>query len=150
MHIILKKYVEQLSESFEITEKEDKLFEVFCNYCVVSKSFLGRFNPINVTTLEDDASLDGIAIIIDNELILTVDDALEIFNTHKTNFETKIIVTQVKSGEKFEKDEIANFNLGIVDFFSLDPKLPNGDLNKEALEIIHVILNNLKKVKNKL
>jgi len=150
MHIILKKYVEQLSESFEIKEKEDKLFEVFCNYCVVSKSYLGRFNPLNITTSEDDASLDGIAIIIDNELILTVDDAKEIFNTHKTNFETKIIVTQVKSGEKFEKEEIANFNLGLVDFFSLDPKLPNGELNKEALEIIHVILDNLKKVKNKL
>ncbi|WP_188051720.1 AIPR family protein [Flavobacterium sp. GP15] len=150
MHIILKKYVEQLSDSFEIKEKEDKLFEIFCNYCVVSKSFLGRFNPINVTTSEDDASLDGIAIIIDNELILTADDATEIFSTHKTNFETKIIITQVKSGEKFEKEEIANFNLGIVDFFSLDPKLPNGEINKESLEIFNVILNNLKKVKNKL
>ena len=150
MHIILKKYVEQLSESFEIIDKDDKLFEYFCNYCVVSKSYLGRFNPMSVTTVADDASIDGIAILIDNELILTADDAKEIFNTHKTNFDTKIIVTQVKSGEKFEKEEISNFNLGLIDFFSLDPKLPNGELNKEALEIINVILDNLKKVKNKL
>lgn len=150
MHIILQKYVEQLAESFEIKEKDDKLFEIFCNFCVVSKSFLGRFNPATVTTVEDDASIDGIAILIDNELILTEDDAKEIFNTHKTNFETKIIFTQAKSGEKFEKDEISNFNLGLLDFLSLEPKLPNGELNKEALEIIHVILNNLKKVKNKL
>jgi hypothetical protein len=150
MHIILKKYVEQLSNSFEIEETEDKLFETFCNYCVVSKSFLGRFDPRNITTADDDASIDGIAILIDSELILTADDAKEIFDTHKTNLETKIILTQVKSGEKFEKNEISNFNLGLLDFFSLDPKLPNGEHNKEALEIIHVILNNLKKVKNKL
>jgi len=150
MHIILKKYVEQLSNSFEIEETEDKLFEIFCNYCVVSKSFLGRFDPRNITTADDDASIDGIAILIDGELILTADDAKEIFDTHKTNLETKIILTQVKSGEKFEKNEISNFNLGLLDFFSLDPKLPNGEHNKEALEIIHVILNNLKKVKNKL
>jgi hypothetical protein len=150
MHIILQKYTEQLSQSFEIEEKQDKLFEIFCNYCVVSKSYLGRFNPNAVTTLEDDASIDGIAIIVDNELILTVDDAKEIFNSHKTNLEAKIILTQVKSGEKFEKEEISNFNLGLVDFLSLSPKLPNGEINKEALEIVNVILSNLKKVKNKL
>jgi hypothetical protein len=150
MHIIIKKNVEQLAESFEINASDDKLFEIFCNYCVVSKSYLGRFNPFSITTMEDDASLDGIAILIDNELILTADDAKEIFNTHKTNFDTKIIVTQIKSGEKFEKEEISNFNLGLNDFFSLDPKLPNGELNKEAQEIIQVILSNLKKVKNKL
>ncbi len=150
MHIILKKYIEQLQETFEIDESESKLFEIFCNFCVVSKSYLARFNPINITTFEDDASLDGIAILIDNELILSTDDAIEIFSTHKTNLEVKIIITQSKSGEKFEKQEISNFNLGLTDFFSLDPKLPNGQLNKDALEIINVVLSNLKKVKNKL
>ena len=151
MHIILKKNVESIKEEFQFDNyNEAKLFEIFCNYCIVKKYFLGRFNPIEVTTDEDDASLDGIAFIIDGELITTEDDATQIFTTHKNNLECKIIITQAKSGEKFKKNEISNFNTGILDFLSLEPKLPNGELNKEALKIFNVVLNNLKKLKNKL
>jgi len=150
MHIILKKNVEELSNNFEFNEGESKLFEYFCNYCIVSQSYLGRFNPASVTTKDDDASIDGIAFIIDGELVLKKGDAEEIFSSHKTSIETKLILTQIKSGESFKKEEIANYALGIKDLLSLAPKLPNGELNLEALEIFNVILNNLKKVKNKL
>lgn len=70
MHVILKKHLEEIKKEFELDESESKLFEIFCNYCIVSKSYLGRFNPFNITTKEDDASIDGIAIIIDGDLIL--------------------------------------------------------------------------------
>lgn len=63
---------------------------------------------------------------------------------------TKLIITQSKSGERFLKEEIANFGSGIKDFLSLDPKLPNGEINQEALRILNVIFNNLNKVANKL
>ncbi len=150
MHIILKKNVEELASQFEFNDNESKLFEYFCNYCIVSKSYLGRFNPIYITTKDDDASIDGIAFVIDGELILTKDDAEEVFSSHKSSIDTKLIITQVKSGESFKKEEIANFALGIKDFLSLEPKLPNGELNVEAIEIFNVILSNLRKVKNKL
>lgn len=150
MHVILKKHTEEIAEQFEINENESTLFEVYCNYCVVSKSFLGRFNPFNVTTKEDDASIDGLAFIIDGDLILSEDDAIQAFDTHKTGLDTKLIITQSKSGEKFTKDEISNFGTGIKDFLSLDPKLPNGEVNQEALKILNVILDNLNKVANKL
>ncbi len=75
MHVILKKHTEEIAKQFELDENESTLFEIYCNYCVVSKSFLGRFNPSNVTTKEDDASIDGLAFIIDGELILSEDDA---------------------------------------------------------------------------
>jgi len=150
MHIILTKNIEELKERFEYQANDDKLFEYFCNYCLVSKSFLGRFDPSEVTTKEDDASIDGIAFVIDGDLITTKEDAEQTFSSHKMNLEVRLIITQVKSGEKFIKDEIANFNLGIKDFLSLDPQLPNGELNTNSIEIFNVILNNLKKVKNKL
>lgn len=150
MHIILKNHVNELAEEFErkgVTES--KLFEQFCNYCVVSRHYFGRFDPADITTDEDDASLDGVAIIIDGDLIVTADDAEEVFKTHKTNLPVDIVITQVKSGEQFSKDEISNFNLGIEDYLSLDPKLPNGKLNATSIEIIRIILGNLKKVRNR-
>jgi hypothetical protein len=150
MHIVLQQYIDDLSESYELTGiPASKLFELFCNYCVVSKHYLSRFNPKSVTADENDASLDGIAFIIDGDLVLTEDDAKEAFETHKTSLSVEIVFNQVKCTESFKKDEIANYKLGIEDFLSLNPQLPNGDFNKEALRIFKSILSNLKKVKNR-
>lgn len=150
MHIILKSHVEELSTDFEYRESPlSKQFEYFCNYCLVSKHYYGRFSPTAVTTDEDDASLDGIAVIVDGDLITTSDDAKETFSTHKTNLQVDVVFTQVKSGEQFRKEEIANFKLGLDDFLSLAPKLPNGKFNTETIQIIKVVLANLKKVKNR-
>ena len=150
MHIILKNHVQELAGDYEYIDlKETKLFEIFCNYCVTSKHYLGRFDPKEITTEGDDASLDGIAIVIDGDLITTEEDANELFKTHKTNLSVDIILTQVKSGEQFRKEEINNFKVGLEDYLSLDPKLPNGKLNIESIKILKVILNNLKKVRNR-
>lgn len=150
MHIILENHTNKLSSDFEHQDlSESKKFEMFCNYCCISKHFLGRFDPLDVTTDEDDASIDGIAIIIDGDLVRTPDDALEIFKTHKTNLSAEIVITQAKTGESFKKDEISNFKTGIEDYLSLDPKLPNGKLNKESIDIFKILLNNLNKIKNR-
>src|SRR5690606_38752276 len=111
--------------------------------------YFGRFNPIIVTTDEDDASIDGIAFIIDGELITTTDDAEAIFKRPKNNLSVDVIFTQIKSGEKFSKDEIANFKIGLEDFLSLTPKLPNGSFNTEALQILKTVFANLRKIRNK-
>lgn len=150
MHIILKNHVEELARDFEYEDLSvPEKFERFCNYCVVSKGFFGRFSPTVVTTDEDDASIDGLAIIVDGDLITTVDDATEVFKTHKTNLPVDIVFAQVKSGEQFRKEEIANFKMGLEDFLSLDPKLPNGKFNLEAIQILKIVLENLKKVRNR-
>lgn len=150
MHIIIKSQIDNLANNFELKDLDDsRKFEIFANYCCTSKHYLGRFNPIDVTTDEDDASIDGVSIIIDGDLVLTEDDAIEIFSTHKTNLSAEIILTQSKSGERFSKDEIANFKLGIDDYLSLEPKLPNGKLNTESLKILKIILQNSHKLRNK-
>ncbi|WP_114793832.1 AIPR family protein [Vibrio cholerae] len=150
MHLILQEHIKDLVNDFGIDSSFDmpKLFEFFCNYCVLSKKYLGRFNPIDITTKEDDASIDGIAVIIDGELITSIDDAEHIFSSHKRNLFVEFIFTQVKSGEAFRKEEISNFSLGLKDFLSLTPSLPNGEYNIEMLNVIKVVFRNLKKVLN--
>jgi AIPR protein len=150
MHIILQSHTNELASDFEHQDLSDsKKFEMFCNYCCVSKHFFGRFDPIDVTTDEDDASIDGIAIIIDGDLVRSADDAVEIFKTYKTNLSAEIVITQVKTGESFRKDEISNFKIGVEDYLSLEPKLPNGKLNKETIDIFKVLLSNLNKIKGR-
>lgn len=150
MHIILENHAKELSVDYEYEDSDiEKKFERFCNYCIVSKHYFGRFTPSSVTTNEDDASIDGLAVIVNGDVVLTADDAEEIFKTHKTNLPVDLVLTQVKSGERFQKEEIANFKIGLEDFLSLEPRLPNGSLNKEVLDIFKVVLKNLKKVRNR-
>lgn len=150
MHIILKNHVAELVSDFGYSGLgESKLFEVFCNYCVVSRHFLGRFDPKEVTTESDDAAIDGIAVVIDGDLITTIEDAEEVFKTHKTNLLVDVVFMQAKSGEAFQKAEIANFKMGLEDFLSFNPELPNGELNETAAGIIKVVLANLKRVRNR-
>ncbi|MCS4258746.1 AIPR protein [Pseudomonas protegens] len=152
MHIIIEKNIEELKKEYQYPKKtaESKLFEYFCNYCITSKHYLGRFNPKDITTDEDDASIDGISIIIDGDLITTLDDAQKIFKTHKTNLSADIIFSQCKSGEAFKKSEINNFSVGLEDFITLKPQYPQGKLNNNALKIIKEVFDNLKKIKNRL
>jgi hypothetical protein len=150
MHIILGKHVEEIAEDYEHSDlKQSKQFEMFCNYCLTSKHFFGRFDPLDITTDEDDAAIDGIAVVIDGDLVATVDDAEAIFGTHKTSLPVDVVVVQAKSGEQFKKSDISNFSMGIADFLSLEPKLPQGKLLVEAGSILKVVLNNLKKVKGR-
>lgn len=150
MHIILKKNVDELMLDHELDGyPSSKQFEFYCNFCAISKKYLGRFNPKDVTTDEDDAAIDGIAVIVDGELIVSPDDAEQIFATHKTNLTVDLIFIQSKSGESFKKEEIANYSMGLKDFLSLDPKLPNGKLNEDALNTFRVVLNNLRKIRNR-
>lgn len=125
MHIILKNHVEELARDFEYENLSSSVqFERFCNYCVVSRHFFGRFHPAVVTTEEDDASIDGLAIIIDGDLITTTEDAAEVFKTHKTSLQVDVIFTQAKSGEQFKKDQISNFKMGLEDFYRLTLSFP--------------------------
>ncbi|MCX2706123.1 AIPR family protein [Pseudomonas sp. DCB_BG] len=152
MHLIIEKNIEELKKEYQYPKKtaESKLFEYFCNYCITSKHYLGRFNPKDITTDEDDASIDGISIIIDGDLITTLDDVQKIFKTHKTSLSADIIFSQCKSGEAFKKADINNFSVGLEDFISLNPKYPQGKLNTNSLKIIKEIFGNLKKIKNRL
>lgn len=150
MHIILKKNIDELISDHELDGySASKKFEFFCNFCAISKKYLGRFNPKDVTTDADDAAIDGIAIVIDGELVISPDDAEKIFSTHRSNLLVEIVFIQSKSGESFKKNEIANFGMGLTDFLSLDPQLPNGKLNEDSLRVFQVVLNNLKKVRNR-
>lgn len=149
MHVVLNQYVNELKDQYGFDEKETKLFEYFANVCILSDRYSGKINPQEITTSGDDAGIDGLIIIIDGEVVLTEDDALVSFQSHKTGMQVDVIFNQSKITDGFVKAEIANFKMGIEDFLTLSPQLPMDDYLKEGLKIFKVVLENLKKIKNK-
>lgn len=149
MHIVLQGLVNDFSKNFDFNlDDRDKNFEHFVNYLLVHKELGQVVQPNEITTLEDDASLDGIAIILDGNLITSVEMAEEILSDKKRKVDAKIILTQVKSGEHFVKSEITSFLSGILDFLQQTSYYPNGTFNEIRHEILFYILQNVKNIRN--
>lgn len=153
MHTVIRGLVESFSKNFNLDQSYDiaKQFEFFVNYLLVApKTSDIHLQPIEITTGDDDASLDGIAILIDGELVTSVEMAEDILQSSRRQLEVKIILTQIKSGEAFEKKEITNFMSGVINFLEQESCYPEGELNAINHKILFYILANVRSIKNNL
>lgn len=149
MHRIIKTHLNKFLSEKGIDESDiSKQFEYFVNYCIVSRFFSGKFDVLDITTSDEDAGIDGIAVIADGELITTVDEIDALFSSHKRSVEIEFVYIQAKTSEKFEKKEITNFGDGVFDFSDEDPHFPHDDILTEAKKIFESIIENVDKVKN--
>lgn len=153
MHTVILGLVNSFSKNFNLNQGFDlpKQFEFFVNYLVVApKTSDTSLQPIDITTADDDASLDGIAILIDGELVTSIEMARDMLEGSKRQLEVKIILTQVKSGETFDKKEITNFMSGVINFLEQESCYPEGEFNAINHEILFYILANVRNIKNNL
>lgn len=153
MHTVIRGLVESFSKNFSLDKSYDlaKQFEFFVNYLLVApKTSDIHLQPVDITTGDDDASLDGIAILIDGELVTSVQMAEDILQSSRRQLEVKIILTQIKSGEAFEKREITNFMSGVINFLEQESFYPEGELNAINHQILFYILANVRNIKNNL
>lgn len=153
MHTVIRGLVDNFSKGFSLDTSNalSKQFEYFVNYILVSpKTSDISLQPIDITTQDDDASLDGIAILIDGELITSLEMAEDILSSSRRQLEVKVILTQVKSGESFEKRDITNFMSGILNFLEQETFYPEGEFNSLRHEILFYVLANVKNIKNNL
>ena len=149
MHRIISSHLKTFSKEHEIEFlDETKRFEHFVNYCVASKYYSGRVDTSDITTSDEDASIDGIIIIADGELIRTEEEITFIFDSHKRNIEIDFIFIQSKTSEKFEKKEITSFGDGVYDFLSEKPAYPHDEALSEAHKVFNKTIDNVHKVKH--
>jgi hypothetical protein len=139
----LKKFVTEHSlDCFN----ESKQFEMFSNFWITYKFYSTRFDVNAITSENDDCGIDGIAFIIDGELVTTTDEANGIFNRPKKNILVDIIFVQAKKSEKFERGEILKFSDGVLDFLRDEPNLPQGEFIKNSKELFDIVVDNVSKI----
>ncbi|AWL12133.1 hypothetical protein HMF8227_01660 [Saliniradius amylolyticus] len=149
MHRIIKTHLRKFLSEKGIEEADvSKQFEYFVNYCVISRFFSGKFDVYDVTTSDEDAGIDGVAVIADGELITTVDEIESLFASHKRSVEIEFVYIQAKTSDKFEKKEITSFGDGVYDFSDQEPEYPHDDILTESKKIFELIIENVDKVKN--
>lgn len=149
MHKVLSSYLSQFSRENDLNSRgEAEQFERFVNFCVVNRYFPDQFEIEEVTTGSDDWSIDGAAIIIGDELVLSAEDAASVFGRlrPKQSVAVNYIFVQAKRSEGFDGGEMLKFGTGVASLFSDSTEAPSDPVLHEVAKIHDVVVTNLSKV----
>lgn len=149
MHKILQSYLDQFSREFEITAMDEAdRFERFVNYCIISKYYPEILELDAVTTEHDDWSIDGVAFIIGEQLVLTEEEAQSAFENlrPRQNISVNYLIIQAKRTDGFDGGEITKFGSGALSLLA-DPNFsPVDNVLVEARKIHDIIISQVSKV----
>lgn len=149
MHKVLKSYLQQYSKDFEKEDLDEAdQFERFVNFCIINRSYPDSFDIEEVTTGVEDWSIDGVAIIVGDELVLTHEDATSVFSRlrPRQSLTVSYIFIQSKRSESFDGGDMAKFGVGVTSLLTNADTNPTDDILIEIRKIHEVIVGQLSKV----
>jgi hypothetical protein len=126
-------------ESLPIDVTEGVLFEHFANFCILAKEYSEEFSLDDIHTGEGgDMAIDGIAILVNGNLIANADEIDDLAQSNKY-IEAELVFIQAKSESKFDGAAISNFLFGVRDIFNSSSRIPKSDKVKEKIALINSI-----------
>lgn len=148
MHRIVKAHLESFVKSFGIENlEEDVQFELFCNKAILASRISMDFEIDDVTSGSGDDGMDGVAIIIDEELCISPEDAASEFSSQRKNHDVDIVFIQSKRSESFDLGDFLKFKESISRFVEETPYSCADDIQKNARDIFDVIIKNVPKIR---
>lgn len=136
MNQIVKSFLDTHIKEYGLEHlKQDVAFEHFCNRLVVNKYVVERFSPEDTMTEAGEIGLDGIAIIVNDMLVIdedTLNEALKL----SAKIDVKFVFLQAKTSDKFDGDEIGTFMFGVKSFFL--PKEQRPKTNDKIENLINI------------
>lgn len=146
---IIRAKMEKFKNDYLINkdEDEDKLFERFVNYHILSQQQPGVFST-EYELLDkicvgggNDLGIDGIAILLNGKYIKSCSDVDDIlFGSRKGEFE--IVFIQSKNKSKFDLGEYMKFTSGVESFLESKINTPACKEVEEWHEIYNYIMSN--------
>ncbi|NAT78510.1 AIPR family protein [Dickeya dadantii] len=148
MHRIVKAHLESFVKSFGIENlEEDVQFELFCNKALLSSRISMDFEIDDVTSGSGDDGMDGVAIIIDEELCISPEDATSVYSSQRKNHDVDIVFIQSKRSESFDLGDFLKFKESIFRFVEETPYSSADDIQKNARDIFDVVIKNVPKIR---
>jgi len=148
MHRITKSHLESFARSHGYEQIDEyKQFELFVNYSTLTARISNSFDLEDVTSSEADDGIDGVAVIINEELIVSPEDALTCFKTGKKNHDVEIVFIQSKTSEGFDLGDFLKFKEAILRFSTVEKYQSHDTVQSNARNIFEVILNNVPKLR---
>ncbi|MGE8271328.1 MAG: AIPR family protein [Stenotrophomonas geniculata] len=149
MHKIVKSHLDSYVVSCGLDHlNEFERFENFCNYSVVFDRVGATFDAAEVTTGSDEDGIDGIAVIINEEICLSREDAETIFGSDKRNNDVELVFVQAKTSESFDLGDLLKFKEGVMRFLESDPYSSSDDVLSSANETYNFYLTKVPKIRD--
>ena len=149
MHRITKAHLDNFAQSygFENVDEHTK-FELFVNFAIMSSRSSYQFEIEDVTTSKQDDGTDGIAVIIDEEIVPSDEDAKSIFTGNRKNHDVEFIFVQSKTSESFDLGDFLKFKESVLRFITSDQYNINDDVQKTARDIFDICIKNVPKIRH--
>lgn len=148
MHRITKSHLDSFVDSHGFKQlEESKQFELFVNYSVLAAKAVNTYELEDVTSSEVDDGIDGVAILIDEELVVSAEDASAYFDTGKKNHDVELVFIQSKTSEGFDLGDFLKFKEAILRFSTTENYDAVDPVQKNAREIFDIVLSNVPKIR---
>lgn len=149
MHRIIKAHLQSFVKSFGLDADDEAVqFEKFVTHCVISNRFSAAFDLDDVSTGPGDEGIDGVAVVVDETVTASVEDAQAIFAAQRRNHDVDVVFVQAKRSESFDLGEFLKFKAGILRFATQTPYGATDDVLSDARMMFDVVLNEVPKVRN--
>lgn len=149
MHRIIQSHLNSFVQSQALgAEDEAAQFEKFVNFAVVSNVCSGEFDVEDISTGLGEDGIDGIAVVVDEEVIISQEDASSVFQSNRRNHDVVICFTQAKRSEGFDLGDFLKFKEAILRFASQSPYMSTEDVLKSAREVFDIVLSEVPKIRN--
>lgn len=133
MNKIIESFLRTHIEEYGLGDAEKEVsFEHFVNRCIINKYAADRFDPSDIMTDPGEKGLDGVAIIVNDRLILDSDDLLSVLQDYEVLNVTFVFI-QSKTSENFSGSEIGDFIYGVKAFFEDPSARPQTNEKMESL-----------------
>jgi hypothetical protein len=148
MHRIIKAHLESFVNSNGLEKHgEDTQFEMFVNHAVLASKICGDFDLDDITTGEGDDGTDGIAVLIDEELYISDEDATSIFNKERKNHDVEVVFIQAKRSESFDLGDFLKFKESVLRFVNSESYQVADDVQNNAHSIFDICIRNVPKIR---
>lgn len=149
MHRIVESHLDSFvaEQALEADERTVQ-FEKFANFAVLSKKLASAIELDEVTTGCDDDGTDGIAVIINEEHIVSREDAETIFAHERRNNDVEVVFVQAKTSEGFDLGDFLKFKESVLRFFTQAPYSAKSDLQKEARATFDAAIKSVPKIRH--
>ncbi|MDD5273248.1 MAG: hypothetical protein PHU14_11065, partial [Methylovulum sp.] len=148
MHRIIKAHLESFVTSYGLEQhSESTQFEMFANNAIILSKIGGDFELDDITTGNGDDGVDGVAVLIDEEMIVSDEDAISIFNKDRKNHEVEVVFVQAKRSESFDLGDFLKFKESILRFVNSDNYQVIDEVQQNAHAVFNIAIKNVPKIR---
>jgi hypothetical protein len=148
VHRIVKSHLASFVSEFGYeSDPESTQFEKFCNFCFLQTKVAGKLDVDDVTTGEGEDGVDGIALLVNERIVQSKDDALLAFGADKRNNDVEIAFVQAKRSEHFDLGDFLKFKDSVLRFLTQTPFTSPSELQGDVREAFDVALDNAPRIR---